>query len=200
MTVVSDPTNNIHYYTANNINLGSLLSYWQVICEDWTPPENPKWPVHPHWATCVFVPRGPIVPQTSRFPSNCTIVNTLNTVDAVSTVNTLVLVEEKNCTSPPSLLRLPCPSSHRSNILFSVSTVCSFQVFKLNSFSGKSLLRSWLGGKKRSKQLFCHHDQFILQGLISCCSECVAKLPKCVLACCLFLQRFWLIDCCLHTW
>ena len=53
--------------------------------------------------------------------------------------------------------------------------------------------------QKGSKQLFCHHDQFILQGLISCCSECVAKLPKCVLACCLFLQRFWLIDCCLHT-
>ena len=58
----------------------------------------------------------------------------------------------------------------------------------------------WKAEQKRSKQLFCHHDQFILQGLISCCSECVAKLPKCVLACCLFLQRFWLIDCCLHTW
>ena len=148
--VVSDPTNDIHYYTTNNINPGSLLSYWHVICEDWTPPENPKWPAHPDWATCVFVPRGPIVPQTSRFPSNCTIVNTVNTVDTVSTINTLVLFEEKKTVLLlRPLLRLPCPSSHRSNILFSVSTVCSFQVFKLNSFSGKSLLRSWFEGTKK---------------------------------------------------
>ena len=184
--VVSDPANDIHYYTTNNINPGSLLSYWHVICEDWTPPENPKWPVHPHWATCVFVPRGPIVPQTSRFPSNCTIVNTVNTVDTVSTVNTLVLFEEQKLyfssapyldfLAPVPIAQIFCSLSQQfavfrfSNLTVSVENLCYDLDLKAQKKKRAAVLPSW--------PIYTSRSDFLLLRMCSQAAQvCIGLLP-----------------------
>ena len=76
------------------------------------------------WATCVFVCRGLIVPQTSRFPPPLSLLLSHIYCTYMHILLSSVLSRRLYCCSRPYLDFLSSSNSHPSHILFSVSTGC----------------------------------------------------------------------------